>query len=295
MSYKVSIIIPNYNRATLIGETLDSIISQTHQNWECIIVDDGSTDDSAKIINQYTEKDPRFKLFIRPKDYPKGANACRNIGMQKSRGDYLIFFDSDDIMLSNHIEEKLTAIQSGIYDFVIARTEYFNNPKNLNPINYRELFQIPITADHFIQKKINWLTLDPIIRTSVAKKIRFTEKNKSAEEYNYFVKLVLFTDKAVALDKILTRRRFHEDSYQVNLKTEREISDNQFHYFYDTFSEVSALNISTSSKQYLLSEACKILYRQKQLIKGKEKLNFYISLISTFGFLRGINKIRLLQ
>ena len=55
------------------------------------------------------------------------------------------------------------------------------------------------------------------------------------------------------------------------------------------------VNISTSSKQYLLSEACKILYRQKQLIKGKEKLNFYISLISTFGFLRGINKIRLLQ
>lgn len=295
MTAKVSIIIPNFNRANLIGETLDSIASQSYKNWECIIVDDGSTDSSIAVIEDYVKNEPRFQLLQRPAEYPKGANVCRNIGMQRAKGDYIIFFDSDDLMLSKHIETKLIAIQSGNYDFAIAKSIYFNNPENKNPLNYRELGKIPITADNYIQKKINWITFDPIIKTNIAKSIQFTEKNKSAEEYNYFVKLVLATDNAIFINKELTKRRFHEGSYQVNLKTDFEIAENRFHYFYDTFSEVKNLNISKSSKQYLLSEASKVLYKQKKLISGKEKWDFYLSLISTFGLFRGINKIRLLQ
>jgi len=291
----VSIIIPNYNRASLIGETLESIISQTYENWECIIVDDGSTDNSVLVILEYVKKDSRFQLSQRPDDYSKGANACRNIGIQKAQGDYIIFFDSDDLMLENHIEQKLETIRSGDYDFIVARSRYFNNPENKNPLNYRELGKIPITADNYIQKKINWITFDPIIRTDVARSIRFTEKNRSAEEYNYFVKLVLTTEKAIAIDEILTKRRIHEGSYQVNLKTEKDIAINQFHYFYDTFLEVRHMGISKSSSQFLLSESCKILYRQIDLLNFSEKGELYILLIRTFGFFKGINKIRLLE
>ena len=69
----VSIVIPNYNRANLIGETLDSIIQQTYENWECIIVDDRSTDGSIEIIKNYSNKDPRFLLIERPQEYSKGG------------------------------------------------------------------------------------------------------------------------------------------------------------------------------------------------------------------------------
>ncbi|MFC0343540.1 glycosyltransferase family 2 protein [Epilithonimonas hispanica] len=261
MNHLVSIIIPNFNRATLIKETLDSIASQTYPNWECIIVDDGSTDDSIKVINQYAERDSRFKLFMRPKDYPKGANSCRNIGIKKAVGNYIIFFDSDDLMTPNHVEEKLKLIQSGDFDFAITKTEYFNNPENINPINYRNLFTHPITADSFIQKKINWLTLDPIIKAEISKSIYFTENNKSAEEYNYFVKLVLKTEKATVKNIALSLRRNHVDSFQFGKGIEeRQRQINYFYYFWDSYNEIKDHpNLSKSSKRFMLDQCYIIL------------------------------------
>ena len=70
----ISIIIPTYNRASVIEDTLNSLVLQTYTNWECLIVDDGSKDDSIKIIENYAIEDKRFKLLERPKNKPKGAN-----------------------------------------------------------------------------------------------------------------------------------------------------------------------------------------------------------------------------
>ncbi|MDB0061197.1 FkbM family methyltransferase [bacterium] len=88
-----SIIIPSFNRADLISETLDSVLNQTYRYWECIIVDDGSTDFSSEIISKYLELDNRFKYLERPKDRLKGPSACRNIGLQNAKGEYVIFLD----------------------------------------------------------------------------------------------------------------------------------------------------------------------------------------------------------
>jgi glycosyltransferase involved in cell wall biosynthesis len=134
----VSIIIPTYNRAHLIGETLDSVEAQTYLNWECIIVDDGSSDNTDEVIGEYVQTDSRFKYYHRLEDYAKGANSCRHIGFLKSNGDYINWFDSDDLMLVNHIETKMKKMMSGDYDFVcceMARFK-FNNQKNLIYLNY---------------------------------------------------------------------------------------------------------------------------------------------------------------
>jgi glycosyltransferase involved in cell wall biosynthesis len=271
MTYLVSIIIPNYNRESLIGETLDSILAQTYYNWECIIVDDGSTDKSLETIDHYTKKDTRFKLFTRPEDYPKGANACRNIGMQKSEGDYIIFFDSDDLMTQNHIKEKLKSVTTGNYDFAITKTKYFNNPENRNPINYRRLFELSITPDHFIQKKINWLTLDPIIKSDIAKSITFTEKNNSAEEYDYFVKLVLATQKGVAKDIVLSLRRYHDDSFQFGKSvSDKQKQINYYYYFWDSYLEIkNHPALSRASKSFIL-EQCYLILKNNNF-----RLNFF--------------------
>ena len=278
---KVSIIIPNYNRATLIGETLESIIAQTFVDWECIIVDDVSTDNSLEIINNYSIKDQRFNLILRDSKSPKGANSCRNIGLKEAKGDYIIFFDRDDLMTENHLEKKVEAIIKYDCDFVIARTEYFGNPENINPINYRDLGNIPITADNFITKKINWLTLDPIIKANIAKSITFTEKNNSAEEYNYFSKLVLKTENAVAITDILSKRRFHAESYQSSLQSKEEKNLNLFHYYYDTYFEIYKSNLSTSSKQFMLTKISELIYSgdfifNKKLLYSEFLKNFNI-------------------
>src|SRR5690606_1544911 len=107
MTFLVSIVIPTYNRAHFVGETLNSVLAQTHQNWECIIVDDGSTDNTEDVIKKFLEKDKRFQFYKRPDDRVKGPNACRNYGFEKTKGDYINFFDDDDLMVTNRVELQL--------------------------------------------------------------------------------------------------------------------------------------------------------------------------------------------
>ena len=103
----VSIIIPTFNRSQLICETLDSVLAQTYENWECIIVDDGSTDDTKTVVSEYVKKDSRFQFHHRPINRPKGGNAARNFGYENSKGEYINWIDDDDIMLEDFIKIKI--------------------------------------------------------------------------------------------------------------------------------------------------------------------------------------------
>lgn len=120
----VSIIIPCYNSALYITETLDSVLSQTYTNWECIIVDDHSTDNSLGIIKQYIEKYPdKIKLFANPR---KGACAARNFGFCVSKGEYIQFLDSDDIICSEKIEKQVEALIGSYEKLAVCNTWQFH-------------------------------------------------------------------------------------------------------------------------------------------------------------------------
>ncbi|MDR7208954.1 glycosyltransferase family A protein [Flavobacterium piscis] len=106
----VSIIIPTYNRAGVISETLESVLLQTYQHWECIIIDDRSNDNSVEIIDSYVKKDPRFTFIVKNKGQKKGASASRNIGLDNSKGDYIQFLDSDDLLHSEKIEIQVAQL-----------------------------------------------------------------------------------------------------------------------------------------------------------------------------------------
>ncbi|MDN3725287.1 glycosyltransferase family 2 protein [Aequorivita sp. SDUM287046] len=147
----ITIIIPTYNRAHLIGETLDSVLAQTYQNWECIVVDDGSTDNTEKIMINYMDKDSRFHYYHRPKDKVKGANVCRNYGFAKSKGDFLIFLDSDDLLESTCLEnrfnnENIKKNQDSVFIYLMglfrygSKTDQIFNKKFNNEKEYIENF-----------------------------------------------------------------------------------------------------------------------------------------------------------
>ena len=102
----VSIIIPTYNRAHFLGDTLNSVISQTYTNWQCLVIDDGSSDDTENIVTGFCKKDQRIQFYKRPESILKGANSCRNYGFELSSGEYVNWFDSDDIMLPDFLEKK---------------------------------------------------------------------------------------------------------------------------------------------------------------------------------------------
>lgn len=98
---KISIIIPVYNVEKYLHECLDSIINQTFKDLEIICVDDGSTDKSSEILEEYEQKDKRFTVISQPN---KGVSAARNRGMQQAKGKYIMFVDSDDYIASNACE-----------------------------------------------------------------------------------------------------------------------------------------------------------------------------------------------
>lgn len=119
MNLKVSIITPSFNRADIIHETANSIFQQTYTHWEWVITDDGSTDESWELLQQYAAKDQRVKIYQRNRD-PKGPCVCRNISIQHATGDYLLFLDSDDLLASFCIEQRVnTMAQYPNADFLI--------------------------------------------------------------------------------------------------------------------------------------------------------------------------------
>nr|WP_321244291.1 glycosyltransferase family 2 protein [uncultured Psychroserpens sp.] len=229
----VSIIIPSYNRENLIGETLDTIILQTYTNWECIIVDDKSLDDSLKVVGSYCEKDPRFKLLVRPENRLKGANACRNVGLENAQGDFVIFFDSVDLMTTNHIEFKMNVILNNDCDYVITKTEFFNKSEDNYLLERHYNFKSKdVNAYNYVAHNIGWLTYDTCIKANLAKSISFNEALSSGQEFNYFTKLTLKSSKAIFKSETLTLRRFHEDSIRGELRADKIKS---FKSFYNTY------------------------------------------------------------
>jgi glycosyltransferase involved in cell wall biosynthesis len=106
-----SIIIPTYNRCELLLETLCSVKKQTFENWECIIIDDGSTDDTVVQVANFIFDDIRFQFVKRPQDYPKGACSCRNYGFDLSKGKYIQWLDDDDLLSANKLELQIKKLE----------------------------------------------------------------------------------------------------------------------------------------------------------------------------------------
>ena len=101
----VSIIIPTYNRAHLVGRAIESVLNQTYQDFEIIVVDDDSTDNTQKVVNEFQKKDKRIKYI--KMNVNKGSAAARNIGIKIARGDYIAFLDSDDEWLPEKLEKQI--------------------------------------------------------------------------------------------------------------------------------------------------------------------------------------------
>lgn len=174
---ELTIITPIWNREDYIFETLNSILSQSFKNWEAIIVDDGSTDGSLSIVNEFLKIDNRFKLLIRSNP-PKGANTCRNIGLQAARGKYVVFLDSDDLIAPSCLSSRITYFEyHPDNDFLVFMCQVFNekvgdNHKLWNDFNDKNdisrFFRLdaPWGIHCVIWKRSSLIKLDPFVHSS---------------------------------------------------------------------------------------------------------------------------------
>ena len=127
MESLISVIIPVYNTESYIGICLESLVKQTYTNFEVLMIDDGSTDNSGKICQEYTESDSRFHYYRKEKG---GVSSARNLGIEYSRGDYLTFVDSDDWVEEDYLEVLYSTLVSESASVSISTYKRFSMEDN---------------------------------------------------------------------------------------------------------------------------------------------------------------------
>lgn len=124
----VSIIMPSYNCGNLIEETIRSVQTQTYQNWELIVYDDNSTDDTVKRVSAMLEKDDRIHLFCNA--YNSGAAVSRNKALRYAKGRWIAFLDSDDLWEPTKLEKQITFMEENNYAFSYTNYQEIDNDSN---------------------------------------------------------------------------------------------------------------------------------------------------------------------
>lgn len=215
MNPLVSVIIPCYNQDKYLSETLQSVYNQTYPNWECIIVDDGSVDDSAKIATNFTAKDSRF-VYVYKKN--GGVSSARNLGIEFAKGNYIQFLDSDDILDFRKLELSLFELslpENRDVKIAISNFKMISpDSKNIYPpfcVLNKDFF----TVDGFL---LEWNVSFSIqmqcgfFNASLFKLVRFPENLSAQEDWVVWVHLFKIDNKYVFIDKTLAYYRMNPES-----------------------------------------------------------------------------------
>ncbi|MDW5287880.1 glycosyltransferase family A protein [Formosa sp. PL04] len=254
----VSIIIPLYNRETLISETLKSIQDQTYSTWECIIIDDGSTDSSVDVVKLSSKTDSRIKFHERDR-LPKGAPTCRNIALKHSKGDYIIFLDSDDLLSENCLEHRLLRFKEhSELDFIVFKSLLFNDSKNL--MSYNKLWNITTEEDNllrFLRFDAVWQTAGPIYKRDFVLNFPFTEGLPFLQDADLGIKILLSKP---------SYKTFFEDEPDLYIRWENE--------------SISRVKSSSSDRFFKNLEVISEI--QKQVKKDKYKFSYQKQFVYTY-------------
>ena len=217
---EVDIILPNYNSSEFIEQTIDSVIGQTHKNWNLIIVDDCSDEKTKKILNKYSQNKNIQIVFL---DKNKGAAFCRNHALELSKSEYVAFLDSDDVWFPDKLTKQINFMKKNNYNFTY--TNYTLNRKdryglyknqwvrgydisNQNSIRPREKYNFDI----FI-KDTSIATSTMMIKGELARKYKFTD-TKICEDYFYKCSILKEIGYAYCLNESDTLYRIRKDSLQ---------------------------------------------------------------------------------
>lgn len=213
MENLVSIIVPCYNQAEYLDEALQSVLLQTYMNWECIIVNDGSPDQTEEKAKKWIEKDSRFKYLYKENG---GLSSARNLGLDNAKGEFIQFLDSDDILDSRklelsikelHLNRSLNIVISNFRMFTIDHNyysapyctlyfEFFNFKSVL--LKWESMFSIPIHCGLFA--------------THLFQDFRFPEELKAKEDWIMWLSLFQKEFKVSFINKPLAYYRIHQKS-----------------------------------------------------------------------------------
>ena len=204
----ISVIVPVYNAESFLDETLQSVLSKTYENWECIIVNDGSTDNTESIAKRWCKRDARFRYFYKENG---GLSSARNLGIKYSNADYIAFLDSDDVLTKNSLEIRINTILKENVDLVYS---------NAYRINYREYTKQLLRCVHTgkvedisIFLEINQATPSTVLcRKKIIEDIGGFTWDKKAEDLYCWLNLLLSNNSFYGIESPLVYYRILDHS-----------------------------------------------------------------------------------
>tara|TARA_Y100000590_G_scaffold367688_1_gene427891 strand:- start:578 stop:1492 length:915 start_codon:yes stop_codon:yes gene_type:complete len=261
---KVSIVIPTYNHGKYIRKCIESIISQTYNNWEAIIVNNNSTDNTVDIINDFNEE----RISIINIDNQGIIAKSRNIGIKNSTGDYIAFLDSDDWWYSNKLEVIMS--KKGEADFIYHYLDIYNNEQKTNKKHRVRSLKPPVFEDLMINANAISNSSVVVKKNILLKAGNLSEdvKLKAVEDYDLWLRISRVTDSFLLIPEYL-------GGYLVSGINSSNISSDMI----DKIDAVYNKNVS-----YLNDGLKKQAYYTKEYTKGRYlfSLGIYSSALNSF-------------
>lgn len=220
----VSIIVPCYNQAHFLNESLQSVLDQTYPHWECIIVNDGSPDNIQEIATQWLEKDSRFKYL---KKENGGLSSARNAGIAISEGYYILPLDSDDKIHSHYLEKIVQAFfNNPELDLVTSRIQLFgvvNKELQLPTYNYNRILIRNCFSHCSCFKKTSW-----------EKEGGYDENMKSFEDWEFWIRILNEKSQVYKIpEKMFIYRKHGQGSLSNSFKTNPKFYFSLYDYVYE--------------------------------------------------------------
>ena len=209
---KISVIIPVYNTEQYLRDCLDSVLAQTYDNIEVLCIDNGSTDKSAEILNEYSLKDNRIVIL----QSPKGVSRARNLGIDCARGEYITFVDSDDIIHKEYIEKLYKTIADNNVDFVVCSySRFIGNGKFYPKITYDDAFVLDDLLNLIVHKnkyKPPIGVLGKLYNKKSLKNLKFLEDMIIGEDKIFTLQYIIENKRCAFLPQELYGYRTRENS-----------------------------------------------------------------------------------
>ncbi|WP_294590399.1 glycosyltransferase family A protein [uncultured Bacteroides sp.] len=224
----ISVILPCYNQAIYLSEALDSVFQQSYQNWEAIVVNDGSSDDTEIVALEYVKRDPRVKYISKENG---GLSSARNRGIELANGEFILPLDSDDIIKSEYMEEAIAAFENNSHIKLVYCQGFFFGTKNelwdLSYQGYKNLLlRNAIFCSAFFRKS-DWVKIGG-----------YDEKMlKGHEDWDFYIRLLENEGVVYQIQKPLFYYRIKESSL-IGLATRKDVLLETEFYLYSKYESI---------------------------------------------------------
>lgn len=206
----VSIIMPAYNCEKYVVEAINSVLAQTYKNWELLVLDDGSKDNTLQVIKEFSKKDSRIKAL--PNGKNMGVSATRNRGIELATGEWIAFLDSDDMWESKKLEKQLEVAKEKEAEFLFTGSSYINEQGE----PFKGIFEVPAKVNYKKLRNQNVISCSSVlVKRKYFANIKM-EKDEMHEDYAVWLRILKLGVTAYGVNEPLLVYRISRNSKSGN-------------------------------------------------------------------------------